>query len=367
LTKHVILFLAASPRGLDRLALDREARAIHHALERAGQRDRFELVTRWAAQPLDLLAELRKLRPTVVHFSGHGSGGEPRSEGRSCRDAVVDLDGAAIATRSGLFFEGPHGQPQLVSTTALKDTFGAAGSSVRLVVLNACYSDDQAEALRAHVDCVVGVRGSISDDSARTFAIGFYGGLGEQESVAAAYQQGRAAISLETLPDADHPQLNTRDGVDAHRLVLAAAPSGHSGQGRSDQAGLAIVAMTARPSCDFPIIDFTIRNNATRSQILTNIHIDVLKYYPVMSAPLTRALLPLATWDVLVPRQVGATSLPAPTPVLIASDDAAVISVRLFCSRGTARFAPRDMGFYTLELAFQSDTGSKAISEPMSF
>jgi hypothetical protein len=73
--KHTILFLAANPLGTDRLALDREARAIQVELERSGFRDRFELVTRWAAEPLDLLRELRKLKPTVVHFSGHGTAG----------------------------------------------------------------------------------------------------------------------------------------------------------------------------------------------------------------------------------------------------------------------------------------------------
>src|SRR5262245_36953384 len=36
-------------------------------------RDRFEFVTRWAVQPLDLLHHLRKLKPAVVHFSGHGT------------------------------------------------------------------------------------------------------------------------------------------------------------------------------------------------------------------------------------------------------------------------------------------------------
>jgi hypothetical protein len=71
--KHTILFLAANPLGTDPRALDREARAIQAELERSGHRDRFELVTRWAVQPLDLLRELRKLKPTVVHFSGHGA------------------------------------------------------------------------------------------------------------------------------------------------------------------------------------------------------------------------------------------------------------------------------------------------------
>ena len=71
MTKHTILFLAANPVGTDRLALDREARAIQVELERSGHRDRFELVTRWAAEPLDLLRELRKLKPTIVRFGGH--------------------------------------------------------------------------------------------------------------------------------------------------------------------------------------------------------------------------------------------------------------------------------------------------------
>jgi hypothetical protein len=203
MTKHTILFLAANPSGTSRLALDREARSIQVELERSGFRDRFELATRWATEPLDLLRELRKLKPTVVHFSGHGGGDEHHH---------------------GLVFQAADGGAQLVSTSALEETFGAAGSSVKLVVLNACYSELQAAALVAHVDCVVGMTGAIGDDAARSFAIGFYGGLGERESVAAAYKQGRAAITLEGLRDGELPQLKVRDGVDAGRLVLAADP-----------------------------------------------------------------------------------------------------------------------------------------------
>jgi len=226
--KHTILFLAANPLGTEQLALDREARAIQSELEQSGYRDQFEFVTRWAAQPLDLLRELRKLKPTVVHFSGHGGDGKPREPrtGEAPRRDVAGEPGALDSEhRHGLFFQGPDGRAQLVSTAALEETFGAVGSSVKLVVLNACYSDAQAGALLVHVDCVVGMSGSIHDDAARNFAIGFYGGLGERESVAAAYKQGRAAISLEGLSDSDRPKLKVRDGVDANQLVLAADPS----------------------------------------------------------------------------------------------------------------------------------------------
>jgi CHAT domain/WD domain, G-beta repeat len=222
--KHSILFLAADPLGTDRLALDREARAIQIELERSGFRDSFELVTRWAAEPLDLLRELRRLKPTVVHFSGHGSAGpdgarDPAAGPR--RDLVAEHSAIDGASQHGLFFQGADGRPQLVSAEALEAAFDAAGSSVKLVVLNACYSEPQAAALLTRVDCVVGMRGAILDDAARSFAIGFYGGLGERESVAAAYKQGCAAIRLEGLPDADRPQLRTRHGADAAKLVLA--------------------------------------------------------------------------------------------------------------------------------------------------
>jgi hypothetical protein len=225
--KHVILFLAANPLGTDRLALDREAREIGIELERSGHRDRFDFVTRWAAEPLDLLRELRKLKPTVVHFTGHGSGGtsrEPSSGQAPRRDISAGLGHGGVDARHGLYFQDPRGHAQLVSAAALEQTFGAAGASVRLVVLSACYSDVQARALLAHVDCVVGMQGAIDDDAARNFAIGFYGGLGEGESVASAYKQGRAAISLQGLRDSERPQLEVRPGLDASQLVLADSP-----------------------------------------------------------------------------------------------------------------------------------------------
>jgi hypothetical protein len=225
MTKHTILFLTANPHGTDPRALDREAHAIQVELERSGHRDRFELVTRWAAEPLDLLRELRKLRPTVVHFSGRGGHLVPSGHhagGTPAREVVGEGHRDREEPRDGLFFQGPDGQARWVSPQALQQTFGAAGSSVHVVVLDACHSATQAEALLAHVDCIVSMGGTVRDDAARSFAIGFYGGLGERESIAAAYEQGCAAISLEGLPDADRPQLAVRNGVDAEQLVLAA-------------------------------------------------------------------------------------------------------------------------------------------------
>jgi len=247
--KHTILFLAANPLGTERLALDHEARDVQLELERSGHRDCFEFITRWAAEPLDLLRELRKLKPTVVHFSGHGAG--TTGGDATGRDVVDKLDRRAGQTPA-LFFQGPDGRAVPVSTAAIADTFGAAGASVELVVLNACYSDAHAEVLLAHVDCVVGMAASVHDDAARSFAIGFYGGLGERESVAAACAQGRAAMGLVGQRGSGQPQLRlrVRAGVDANQLVLAAESragmTATSASGPSVRAQVDVAILTIR-------------------------------------------------------------------------------------------------------------------------
>ncbi len=205
MTKHTILFLAANPHrtaqgGLDpqvrRVAFDREARAIEMELKLSGFPGRFEFETRWAAEPQDLLREVRKLKPTVVHFSGHGD-------------------------QDGLLLHAEHGEARRVSPAAVAETFGVAGSSVKLVVLSACHSEAPARALLAHVDCVVWMSGALHDNTARAFAIGFYGALGDQQSVAVAYLNGIAAISLEGQSDVGRPQLEEREQGKAAQIVLA--------------------------------------------------------------------------------------------------------------------------------------------------
>jgi hypothetical protein len=219
--KHAILFLAANPHDTGRLALDHEARSIHRKLKCSSHRDRFDFVTWWAAEPLDLLRELRELKPTVVHFSGHGGGSAGTADAAQGRD--IGVPAAPGGAPSGLYFHSATGGPQVVSPEAIAQAFGSVDAGVRLVVLNACFTEPIAEALLAHVDCVVGTSGVIHDAAARSFAIGFYGGLGEHESVAAAFKQGQAAIHLDGLPDADRPRLRIRDGFDAARLILADA------------------------------------------------------------------------------------------------------------------------------------------------
>lgn len=286
MTKHTILFLAANPFGTDRLALDEEARAIQEEFERGAHRDEFEFVTRWAVQPLDLLRALRKLKPVVVHFSGHGTR-------RDAGESLVDGNDSSMrsALEHGLYFQGLFGQAQLVLTRALDETFGAAGASVKVVVLNACYSAIQAEALLVHVGCVVGMGGPIHAGAARAFAIGFYGGLGEKQSVGAAYRQGLAAISLEGQPEGAKPQLKVRPGIDVEGLMLANARNKRLVRihDRTPEISKALESLATRGASISRLKDFV------------SIHKEVLLGLPI---PLTSATLVESVKDLAINRRL---------------------------------------------------------------
>jgi nucleoside phosphorylase len=214
MTANKILFMAANPTGTDARALAEQARAIQAELERAGHRDRFAFETRWAAQPLDLLREMVKLKPTMVHFCG-----------------ARLTDGPSAARATGVYFQAPDGHAQLVPGEALARAFDSVGS-VKMVVLDACYSENHADSIAKHIDCVVGIAGEAVDQAATNFSIGLYGGIGEGESVDAAFKQGCAAIGMTGAGDPGQPQLRVRRGVDARRLVLADPHYGRLGPQR---------------------------------------------------------------------------------------------------------------------------------------
>ena len=114
-----------------------------------------------------------------------------------------------------------HGQPQVVSKSALVNVLRSCNEgNLRLVVLNACNTRPQAEALTEVVDCVVSMNRTITDRAAIKFAASFYGALAFGRSVQKAFDQGVARLSAEGIAEAGTPELLVRAGVDAAQLVL---------------------------------------------------------------------------------------------------------------------------------------------------
>jgi hypothetical protein len=219
-SRQVILFLAANVRGTSRLALDEECAAIERELRMTTGRDGFEVRSKWAVNVDEMMRHLNEEEPTIVHFSGHGGrdGGRDiqdshRRRPRARRDVVAHADAV-------IQLQGERGEPQLVTGRALTRMIQSAAASARLIVLNACFGSDLASELLHVVDCVVGMRGTIVDDAARSFAVGFYRALGNGKSIGNAVEQARATLAAKQPPYEELPVCRTRDGVVADQLFL---------------------------------------------------------------------------------------------------------------------------------------------------
>ncbi len=196
-----ILFLAANPATTTPLALDEEIRAIEGMIRGSEQRDAWRLISKWATRPDDLLQQLNEVRPTIVHFSGHGS------------------------ASGGLMLHNAKGTAQVVAPAAVGRLFRVLRDRVRVVFLNACHSLAQAEAIAQEIDCVIGMEDEIGDDAARVFASSFYRALGFGRSVQEAFDQGLTALLLENIPEDQTPRLLTRAGTSAAEVYPLAPPA----------------------------------------------------------------------------------------------------------------------------------------------
>ncbi|MDZ8108068.1 MAG: CHAT domain-containing protein [Nostoc sp. DedQUE12a] len=174
---QTILILTANPQATSRLRLDREVRDIAEGLERAKKRDRFVLESKFAVQPRDIQRAMLDINPSIVHFSGHGTGNE------------------------GLVFEDETGSAKLVDGEALAGLFELFSEQVECVVLNGCYSEVQASAIAQHINYVIGMKKAIPDKAAIEFAVGFYDALGAGRSVEFAHKLGCVAIQLAGIPE----------------------------------------------------------------------------------------------------------------------------------------------------------------------
>ena len=229
-----VLYLGANPPGTTPLWLHDEVRAVKQELRGARHRC-LELVHCWATEADDLVRELRESTPLIAHLGGHGcktGGGRSFVEhGAASRDVVVDgtVDPAHEDGGGALVFDARDGRPHVVSYELVRKIFELAGASVKLVVLTACATEPLARLLLAHVDCVIGMDGPITDDVAAKFSRGLYAAIGDGASVEQAFLAGCVAIQCAGLPGADRPRLMVRDGVDASGIVLAGTPREHTG------------------------------------------------------------------------------------------------------------------------------------------
>lgn len=154
-------------------------------------RDLIRLIT-------DLSRGLLAHRPHLVHFAGHGDrGGE-------------------------LVLVNASGDVRPLDPEILSDLFRILRDDIRCVLLNACWSEEQARALveQAGIPCVIGMTRRIADTAAIAFAAGFYRPLGYGRALQTAFELGRNELSFGAPGESDVPRLRARAGVDPATLTI---------------------------------------------------------------------------------------------------------------------------------------------------
>ncbi|MUG99209.1 NACHT domain-containing protein [Scytonema sp. UIC 10036] len=178
-----ILILAANPKTTQPLELDLEIREIESGLRRSLNREEFVIEKHLAVRTEDLRRTLLDVEPRFVHFCGHGTGDE------------------------GIVLEDTVGYPQLVKAEPLANLFKLFSNQIECAILNACYSDIQAQAISEHINYVIGMRQGVGDRTAINFAVGFYDAIGAGRTIEEAFEFGKNAIELNSLSEERVPVL----------------------------------------------------------------------------------------------------------------------------------------------------------------
>ena len=166
----VILVISADPSDATRLRIGEERRELDQALRATRFRDSFTIRDSPSCRIRDITRALDDHSPDILIFAGHGSS-------------------------NGLCFEDNYGQAAMVENSRLASLLtGQDGLS--LVVLSACYSQDQAQCIADAVGHAIGMEGEIMDIDAIDFTREFFTALGHGRTFKDSFSRAEAAVGL---------------------------------------------------------------------------------------------------------------------------------------------------------------------------
>jgi hypothetical protein len=180
---NTILIVSANPFDTDRLAVDQSFRSIERELRTSAVRQNINLESRWVTRINDLQELLLRYAPTIVHFKGHGS-----SSGQ-------------------IMFADDNDVVRVVSPAALGSLFRILKDNIRCVVLDGCYSEEQAQHIAEYIDAVVSLPAEINDEQAIVFISGFYRAVIYGRDIEAAFNLGCNSLDLHDLDQDKKPLL----------------------------------------------------------------------------------------------------------------------------------------------------------------
>jgi len=170
-----ILIFSVNPKDTPQVRLDEEVDEIEEVLRRSKYRERFDIKKVGAVKRRDLHREMLDFQPQIVHFCCHGK-------------------------EDGLQIENETGNAVVVTPKALGELFKHFKDDVECVILNACYSEANADAIAQNIKYVIGMHQTITDKAAIEFAVGFYDALGAGKTYEQAFELGKDVLQEDSIP-----------------------------------------------------------------------------------------------------------------------------------------------------------------------
>lgn len=187
-----VMYVANNPDGAEPLQIEREINDLQERLERGVGVEPIVMRT-YSALMIDRFSEtVARVQPDVLHVAAHGEDGAIILSHPDRED--VRVDGEALASLLGILAQRP-----------------------KLVVLNACSSDEMARDLASAggAEFVIGTDARISNVGARAMAAALYQTLADAGSISEAFEAaatqlrlidgGTVAVHLHTFSKAPDP------------------------------------------------------------------------------------------------------------------------------------------------------------------
>lgn len=167
-----IALAAASPKDLARLNIEEEFARINDVKDFSFNINNLSIEYRPSLTKDRLTRLLSKNKPNILHFSGHGSG------------AV-------------LYFRDQNNYSVKVDKKALAELLIVYADTLECVILNACYSKEQAELLAQYIPNVIGTSSAIGNEKSIKFSELYYQALFNGRSYKEAFEETMGGVGIE--------------------------------------------------------------------------------------------------------------------------------------------------------------------------
>jgi tetratricopeptide (TPR) repeat protein len=175
-----ILMLLANPESPKTPRKKEETRKIRDALKRAKNGNLFELLERPDISADDLSQELSTIEPYIIDIFGCDNGIEGLVlEESSEKNTLTDLKKIEL----------------------IAELFQLHSKRIECIILNRCYSEEQAREIVQHVEFVIGISQNLENTKTAKFLSEFYYHLGSEHPIRNAYKLGCNSVERTGLQD----------------------------------------------------------------------------------------------------------------------------------------------------------------------